>query len=355
MARRQFAMLAGVASAWIVLLCAAVWLGLAPRPAQATADGPPGAAASRLPLRTWENYFGVAILPSGRGVVVGDKGVAMTSDDKGQTWSRQQLRKGTTAFDLYSVAFTADGSQGWTVGDGGSIFHSTDSGATWSAQESKVDAALLKVAVVDAQKACAVGEHGTVLCTSDGGGAWNLQKFDDLVFFDVAFSDPQNGSTVGEFATALHTADGGKTWSIQTGGQRSITADPYFAIAYEDANNGLAFGLNGADMATTDGGKSWKPGTVPGDTHSIYAAAMKPGGGASLYLGGADGTLGSLDQGKMAAVEGATSNSITGLALSPAYSLAVGMSGTVLRSEDVGQHWSSLTTGSLAQTQAQAE
>jgi len=306
-------------------------------------------------LRTWENYFGVAILPSGRGIVVGDKGLLMTSDDKGQTWSRQQLRKGTTAFDLYSVAFTADGSQGWAVGDGGAVFHTSDSGATWNLQPNKLAAALLKVAVVDAQKACAVGEHGTVLCTSDGGATWNLQKFEDFVFFDVAFADPQNGWAVGEFATALHTADGGKTWSIQIGGQRSITADPYFALAFADASNGLAFGLNGADMVTTDGGKSWKPGTVTGDTRSIYAAVSKPGGGVSLYLGGADGTLGSLDQGKMAAVEGATSNSITGLALSPAFSLAVGMSGTVLRSEDVGQHWSSLTAGAAVQAQAQAE
>lgn len=352
MARRQFAMMAGVASAWIALLCAAVWLGVSPRAARATADGPRG-VASRLPLRTWENYFGVAILPSGRGIVVGDKGVVMTTDDKGQTWSRQQLRKGPSAYDLYSVAFTADGSQGWAVGDGGAIFHSGDSGATWNVQENKVAAALLKVAVVDAQKACAVGEHGTVLCTSDGGATWDLRKFDDLVFFDLAFTDSRNGCAVGEFATALRTDDGGKTWTVQTGGQRSISADPYFAIAFADASNGLAFGLNGADMVTSDGGKSWKPGMVVGDSHSVYAAVTRPGGGAALYLGGADGTLGALEQGKMVAVADATSNSITGLALSPAYGLAVGMSGTVLRSEDVGQHWSSVTAGAAAQAQAE--
>ena len=350
MARRPFAMMAGVASAWIVLWSAAGWLS--PRMARAAAEGPP-AAASQLPLRTWENYFGTAILPSGRGIVVGDKGLVMTSDDKGQTWSRRQLRKGPNAYDLYSVAFTPDGSQGWAVGDGGAIFHSGDSGATWTLQENKVVAALLKVAVVDAQKACAVGEHGTVLCTGDGGTTWNLRKFDDLVFFDAAFTDAQNGWVVGEFATALHTGDGGKTWNIQTGGERTISADPYFALAFADASNGLAFGLNGADMVTADGGKSWKPGTVVGATRSIYAATTKPGGGASLYLGGADGTLGDMADGKLTVSPGATSNAITGLALSPAFSLAVGLSGTVLRSEDVGQHWSSVTAGAVAQAQAE--
>ena len=354
MARRLFAMMAGVTSALVLLLCAGLWLGLAPTAARATVDGPQG-AASRLPERTWENYFGVAILPSGRAIVVGDKGIVMTSEDKGQTWSRRQLAKGPALFDLYSVAFAPDGSHGWVVGDGGAIFRSDDSGATWKLQENKQPAALLKIAVVDAQKACAVGEHGTVLCTSDGGATWNLQKFEDIVFFDVAFTDPQNGWAVGEFATAIHTADGGKTWSVQTGGQRSISADPYFAIAFADPTNGLVVGLNGTDMVTTDGGKSWKAGALPGETHSIFSAVPKPAGGApdELYLGGADGTLGSLEQGKMVAASSATSNSITAVALSPGYSLAVGVAGTVLRSEDVGQHWSSVTAGAVAQTQAQ--
>jgi photosystem II stability/assembly factor-like uncharacterized protein len=35
-----------------------------------------------------------------------------------------------------------------------------------------------------------------------------------------------------------------------------------------------------------------------------------------------------------------TSNSITALAFSPHLGLAVGMSGTIMRSEDGGQHWS---------------
>ena len=40
--------------------------------------------ATAQPERSWENYFGVAILPSGRTVVVGDKGVVMITDNEGQ-------------------------------------------------------------------------------------------------------------------------------------------------------------------------------------------------------------------------------------------------------------------------------
>jgi photosystem II stability/assembly factor-like uncharacterized protein len=277
--------------------------------------------------------------------------MVMTSDDKGQTWNRRQLRKGQTLYDLYSVAFDSGGKEGWIVGDGGAIFHSDDSGATWNLQENKKPAALMKVAAINAQNACAVGEHGTVLCTADGGSTWNSQTFDDLVFFDLAFTDPQNGWAVGEFATALHTTDGGKTWSIQTGGQRILSADPYFAIAFADANNGLVVGLNGVDMVTTDGGKTWKNGSLAGDSRSIFSAVKATSD--ALYLGGADGTLGSLQQSKLVPASSSTSNAITGVALSQGYSLAVGVSGTVLRSEDAGQHWSSVTSDSVAQTQAQ--
>jgi photosystem II stability/assembly factor-like uncharacterized protein len=347
--------MAGVVSA-ILLLCAVLWLGLAPRLARATAQTAPAPAATavRLPLRTWENYFGTTILSTGRGIVVGDKGLVMVTDDKGQSWTRQQLHKGPNYFDLYSVAFTPDGQQGWAVGDGGAIYHSSDSGHTWQMQESKVAAALLKVAVIDEHRICAVGEHGTVLCSSDGGSTWKLQKFEDLVFFDVAFTDPQNGFAVGEFATALHTVDGGKNWTTIVGGQRSISADPYFAIAFADPHNGIAFGLNGADMVTSDGGQTWKPGTLGGESHSVFAAIPKPGGSA-LYVGGADGSIGSVDHDKFAAVDRATSNTVTSVAMSPAYGLAVGLAGTVLRSENLGQTWDSVTNGKLIQTQAKAE
>jgi hypothetical protein len=93
---------------------------------------------------------------------------------------------------------------------------------------------------------------------------------------------------------------------------------------------------------------------LAGDTRSIFSAVKAAGGTAdALYLGGADGTLGSVEQGKLVPVASSNSNAITGVALSQGYGLAVGVSGTVLRSEDAGQHWSSVTGDSVAQTQAQ--
>ncbi|HZP44491.1 MAG TPA: YCF48-related protein [Candidatus Binataceae bacterium] len=312
--------------------------------ADATANAPDPA------VRTWENYFGVAILPDGRAVVVGDQGLIMYSDDRGKTWTRQNLSKDQELYDLYSVGFTSDGSRGWAVGDGGAIYRTDDRGKTWTLQQSKQKAALLKIAVIDSNKACAVGEHGTVLCTDDGGETWTASKFEDFVFFDAAFTDPMNGWVVGEFSTILHTIDGGKTWKVQTGAQRTLNSDPYFTIAFLDANDAVVTGLNGIDALSTDGGKTWKAGTIQGDTHSAYVS-VHPASASNLFLGGADGTIAEYQQGRATAVASDTSNSITGMAFSPQYDMAVGMAGTIIVSSDGGQHWTS-TNSTPTQTAA---
>jgi photosystem II stability/assembly factor-like uncharacterized protein len=336
-------------SIWWLVLCAGLltigWPAAAP-----AADGEGIGPASR----PWENYFGVSILPGDRTIVVGDKGVVMSSTDKGGTWTRIQLTKNSQYLDLYSAAFTPDGSRGWAVGDGGTIFRTDDRGITWTMQTSAVASALLKIAVIDAQKACAVGEHGVVICTEDGGANWTVKKFEDLVFFDVVFTDPNHGWAVGEFSTTIRTTDGGKTWSVQTGGKRVVTSDPYFAIVFKSATDGLVLGLNGLDMQTTDGGNTWKAGTLPDQHRSFYAAVTVPSDGSTVYyVGGEDGRTARVVEGKVIPTATVTSNSITSVAFSSNFGLAVGLSGTIIRSEDGGQNWTQLQGSRLVETRAQ--
>jgi len=343
---------AGALAAGLLALCAGLWLGFATGVARAT---PEEAQRKAVPInRSWENYFGVSILPSGRAIVVGDKGLVMTSDDQGKSWTHQQLRNGLTPFDLYSIAFTPDGGKGWIAGDGGSMYRTADQGKTWTLEPTKTAAALMKVAVIDAQKACAVGEHGMVLCTTDDGATWNSQKFEDMVFFDVTFIDANNGWAVGEFETVINTVDGGKTWAIKNGGQRTLKADPYFAIAFTDTNRGLVLGLNGIDLKTNDGGKTWTPGTLADAPYSFYAAIPQTtGGSGDLYIVGVDGVTGRITQDKMTRTVSGASNSINSIALAPQFGLAVGLSGTMIKTTDNGQSWSGLNGGDSTQARAQ--
>lgn len=283
----------------------------------------------------------MAILPSGRAVVVGDKGVVMTTDDQGKTWTRQELRKGLKYFDLYSVAFSSDGKRGWAVGDGGAIFRSDDQGGTWSEQKTTTPDALLKVAVLDATKACASGEHGDILCTTDGGANWNLQKIKDIDYFDLTFTDPDNGWAVGEFSTVLHTADGGKSWQIQAGGERTGKQDPFFAIAFR-GHDGLIVGQTGDALESSDGGKTWSPGDLSVEHRSFYTLAVSPARADEFYAAGENGVAALITDARVSRLSSGTANAITAAAFSSRFAIAVGLAGTLMRSEDGGQHWSAL-------------
>lgn len=350
MVRGQHLGIGGPKRAWIPAITAGLWL-LCSSMALATQGGQPGEG---IASRSWENYFGVAMLQPNRIVVVGDKGIVMTSDDQGHTWARRQLQKGGKFFDLYSVSFAPDGTSGWVVGDGGAIYRSGDRGSTWTLQKTTTSAALLKVAAVDAQKACAVGEHGAVLCTSDGGSNWNLQTIKDLAYFDVSFTDSNNGWAVGEFSTTIHTADGGKTWTIQGGGERSATADPYFAIAFGNPGDGLVLGLNGTSKETVNGGQSWQGGALPNWHDSLFAAVALPSQGSNdFYAGGENGAIARIENGKVSRVASGTSNSITSLAFSSHVGIAVGLGGTILRTEDSGASWQVLDGAHITEARGQ--
>lgn len=350
MNRGQNRGIVGLKRACLAALCACLCLAALCGVASATSEAP---KATVQPERSWESYFGVAILPSGRAVVVGDKGVVMVTDDQGKTWVRQQLRQGLKYFDLYSVAFTSDGTRGWIVGDGGVIFRSDDHGASWSEQKAATTVALLKVAVVDPMKACACGEHGVVLCTTDGGANWHLQKIQDVDFFDLAFADPDNGWAVGEFSTILHTADGGKSWQVQTGGDRAGKQDPYFAIAF-GGRDGLIVGQSGVALESSDGGKTWTPGALSVEHRSFYALAALPAQADEFYAAGENGVAGLVTDARVSPLTSGTSKAITAAAFSSRFAMAVGLGGTLTRSEDGGQHWSLLNNREQAlQTQAQ--
>jgi photosystem II stability/assembly factor-like uncharacterized protein len=351
MDRGQFLGTGGPGRAWIPAIAAGICLLVSSSLALATQGGAQG---QEITSRSWENYFGVAILPSNRVIVVGDKGIAMTSDDQGRTWTSHQLKKGEKFFDLYSVAFVPDGTVGWAVGDGGAIFRSSDKGSTWTVQKAATNAALLKVAAIDAQKACAVGEHGAIVCTSDGGSNWNLQTIKDLVYFDIAFTDANNGWAVGEFKTTIHTADGGKTWAVQSGGERSATADPYFAIVFGNPTDGLVLGLNGASVATTNGGQTWQNRDLPNWHESLFAAAPLPAQGSNdFFAGGENGAIARIENGKASPVRSGTSNAITSLAFSSHVGIAVGLGGTILRTEDGGASWQVLDGGHITEARGQ--
>src|SRR5207244_7017331 len=124
---------------------------------------------------------------------------------------------------------------------------------------------------------------------------------------------------------------------------------------FTDTNNGLVLGLNGIDLKTSDGGKTWTPGSLANAPYSCYAAVpLTTGGSGDIYIVGVDGVTGRVARdNKMTRTMSGASNSINSIALTPQFGLAVGTSGTIIRTTDNGQTWSGLNGADSAQARAQ--
>ncbi len=290
----------------------------------------------------WTSLYGVAIRPDGSAYVVGSKGLLLVSGDRGKSWDMQTLheRPGDVLYqdrDLYAIRFTPDGKSGWIVGERGIILHSDDGGKSWTRQKSGITGNLFNLAVVDAQHAYACGEDGLLLSTGDGGQTWKSYKYKGwLIFFDINYTDANSGWAVGEFETILHTTDGGQTWSLSHGGNTTdFTVGPYLSIVLTDPQHALVTGLNGDVISTTDGGKSWTAQKLP-ETVATYAAAQS---GGRTWLGGEGGRLIWADAGGKWAVQRPTFNDITSVAFLGNAGYAVGLNGTILRTDNAGGQW----------------
>lgn len=110
-------------------------------------------------------------------------------------------------------AFFLTPDTGWVVGQLGKVFYTTDGGKSWQEQASKTNLLLTAVDFTDQNNGWAVGERGIIFHTDDGGKSWKAQTSNvTYPLFDVDFIDNQKGWAVGHWGTVLFTDDGGQHW-----------------------------------------------------------------------------------------------------------------------------------------------
>lgn len=308
--------------------------------AHAALEGRPHAGAP-----PWLSLFGAAIRPTdGAMFIVGAKCLVLTSTDKGKTWTKVPItvRPGGPLFqdfDLYSIKFAPDGKRGVIVGESGTALITDDGGSTWKKVDTGTAKTLLKV-YVDDQDVVAVGADGIIVRSTDGGMHWQTAKCPkDITLFDVAFTDTNTGWITGEFETVLKSTDGGQTWNVVAGGHtEQFELGPFFTINFVDSNHAMTAGLAGELSTTDDGGKTWKTGSLP-EQIGTYTVAYNPatkrfwtaGAGGRMFAQGADG--------KWQAVPRVTFNDLTDIAFAGNEGVMVGLSGTILVSDDAGEKW----------------
>lgn len=222
-------------------------------------------------------------------VAVGERGLAVYSDDNGKSW--QQARVPVSVM-LTAVSFPT-AKEGWAVGHQGVILHSTDGGASWQLQRAdhgdsdKAGAPLLDVWFADAQTGFAVGAYGYFLVTHDGGKTWidNAAALDNPDGWHLnAIAAAPGGDTVfivGERGRLFRSTDHGSSWSTLA----SPFDGSFFGVAPLAPDLVLVYGLQGRLFASHDNGNHWEQ--VQTGVSSGLNTALKLADGRVVVAGNA--------------------------------------------------------------------
>lgn len=229
---------------------------------------------------------------------------------------------------------TAAGDALIAVGDRGFILRSTDQGLSWSQVASPSRVMLTAVAMASPTVGFAVGHDTTILKTTDAGQSWSQIASDPQLespFFDLSFVSPEKGFVVGAYGLIHETIDGGQSWR-----ERKISDDePHlYGIAHRGRYVFTA-GEAGALFFSGDNGGTWTQlAASPYDGSYFGILALKDGG---LLLHGLRGNLfrsddageswTKIDTGTQASLQGAVQRQDGKV-------IVVGLSGTVLTSAD---------------------
>jgi photosystem II stability/assembly factor-like uncharacterized protein len=243
-----------------------------------------------------------------------------------------------------------DAQHGWAVGNGGTILATTDGGINWTAQASGTDADLFAVQfLADGLHGWAVGTDGTILTTADGGGSWTTETSGtnaDLSAVQL-LADGQHGWAVGDGGTILETTDGGANWTAQKSG---TNADLLGIQFLPDGQKGWVVGNSGIILATNNAGGSWTFQTS-GQTSFLTAVEFLPDGQRGWAVGGLGTILTTGDSGGIwAAQKSGTRQNLSSVQFlaDGQHGWAVGEGGTILATTDGGGHWNPEITGTQA-------
>ncbi|AZV27175.1 glycosyl hydrolase [Pseudomonas syringae] len=245
-----------------------------------------------------------------------------------------------SAATLLSVAWA--GERTVAVGDHGVVLLSDDRGQHFrQATSVPVSTPLTGVSFVDARQGWAVGHWGAILATRDGGENWQVQRLssaEDRPLFAVHFFNPIQGVAVGLWSLVLTTDDGGKTWIEQkidapSGASR---ADLNLMGLFADGAGHLyATAERGQLLRSDDQGKHWRY-LDTGYSGTLWTGAVL--GDGSLLVGGQRGTLlhSSADGSNWQRVPLQSKSSVTAIDVSGRAVIAVGLDGLMVRSDDGG-------------------
>jgi serine/threonine-protein kinase len=204
----------------------------------------------RLNSGTVNSLNSISFNNSIQGIITGDKGTILITNDSGNTWSNISLNTLINYYDVYSF----NTNEHIIVGDSGSIIFSKNNFQDIDVINVNINNSLFKITFIDSSVGFIIGSEGIILKSNNKGKNWYRVKtntFENL--FDIDFMNESNGIVVGWNGTMLKTTNTGETWNSL----RSITNKYFKTVEFINENIGLIAGGNGILFRTADGGLTW--------------------------------------------------------------------------------------------------
>lgn len=344
------------------------------------------AAKSPMPAVT-------GIVASGGNLVAfGGAGIIATSTDGGKSWATSS----TELAKAYKSAYV-DGSTVILAGDGGAMARSTDGGATFTTVVTPQTGGFKQVGkLADGRLVASLGAKG--IESADGGATWTdmvdpaplaelvppakAGKCDNRVpvggevcTFAKAVTSPVGlpnakgvtfigdlGFAFGDFGLVMTTSNGGAAWTARSG-------FPIKGLSAFEVRNNIVLGVSGKEVVfSNDGGKGFTRHALPKEAGTIYAAQISKDA-QTLFVVGSNGTVARamaadpgtwmmLDVGnvagggkKVTAAFGAL-HEVGESAESGGVLFAAGVRGELFRSDNRGDVWVPVATGTPQPIQA---
>lgn len=193
---------------------------------------------------TWTQLNSGVTAPLGRiafrgttGYISGN-GVALKSDDNGNTWFQLFLPHSVYAH----TAFFIDDNTGYVAGLDGELLQTTDGGRHWTLQGSPFFVAPSALWFWDVDNGIACDEFGSVVKTNNGGVSWYAADTDLIGAFNSYVSLAFDDMNTGLLATASNlykSDDGGESWYEVNG----ISGENFTEVAF--VGNGYAYVIGG--------------------------------------------------------------------------------------------------------------
>ena len=190
----------------------------------------------------------------------------------------------------------------------------------------------------------AVGHFGSVLVSQDGGASWDAPATGtDEPLYAVTFDPKGEMWAVGRRGIVLHSTDGSVV-------ERSVTPFDrhFFGVVAPGGGRVRVVGDFGLQLASENGGESWR--CVPRE-EDVILGRISPAGPDFVGVG-EFGTIERLPKGELPGVRGVLHGVPEDFYVFDAWldesgrwGVAVGLGGTVVRSEDGGANWERADVG----------